>query len=50
MEDFILALPCAQPVLVASVILKLVHDRGLGVIGSDRLILDMDLVDPTLLD
>ena len=49
-EDLVFALPRAQPVLVASIILELAHDRGLGVIGSNALILDMDLVNPALLD
>ena len=49
-EDLIFSLSCAQPVLVTSIILKLVHDRGLGIIGSHSLILDMDLIDPALLD
>ena len=49
-EDLILALPRAESVLVAPVVLELVHDRGLGVVGSHALILDMDLVDSALLD
>jgi len=49
-ENFILTLAGVQAIFVALVVVKLVHNAGAGIICSNSLVLNWDLVDCTLTD